>query len=297
MNHRQLQYAVMLAQVRNFSQVAEALSISQPALSKQILHLEQELGVKLFDRTTQPLTLTPAGERFVQEAEALLYRKDQLLRSMERFRSGEEGRLVIGISPFRSQYLMPGFVKKMRTRFPGLQIFLHETGSDALRKEAAEGKYDFAIVNLPVEEALLDVTPLEPDTLVLSVPNEMLPLLPDPSSPLRLEDCARLPFVVVGQNQEMRQLFDRMCIQAGLHPNIAMEVVGLSTAWTMSCAGIGAALLPLQFVTDEMRDRAVTLFTLANNSFSRQPAIVKRRGQYLSEYARYAIALLTDKAE
>ena len=62
MNSRQLHYAILLSQIRNFSQVAEKLDITQPALSKQILNLENELGVKLFDRNTIPLTLTPAGE-------------------------------------------------------------------------------------------------------------------------------------------------------------------------------------------------------------------------------------------
>ena len=298
MNSRQLQYAIALSQVRNFSQVAEKLSITQPALSKQIGNLEKELGIQLFDRSTVPLTLTPAGEDFIRQAQDLLYREDQLLRSMERFRSGEAGRLTIGISPFRTLYMIPEIVKRVRDRFPGIQINLHETGSDTLRREAAEGKYDFAIVNLPVDESLLDVIPLEPDTLVLAVPNEMLPLLKEipqgKLAPIDLADCGALPFVVVGPNQEMRQLFDRLCAQEGFHPNIAMEVVGVTTAWAMAHTGIGAALLPLQFITDEFFDRDVTLFTIRNNPYRRQPVIVKRRGQYLSEYAEFAIRLLTE---
>ena len=66
MNSRQLQYAIALSEIRNFSQVAEKLNISQPALSKQILSLENELGVKLFDRATTPLLVTPAGQQFIQ---------------------------------------------------------------------------------------------------------------------------------------------------------------------------------------------------------------------------------------
>ena len=65
LNSRQLHYAVLLSQIRNFSQVADMLHITQPALSKQILSLESELDLKLFDRTTNPISLTPAGEYFV----------------------------------------------------------------------------------------------------------------------------------------------------------------------------------------------------------------------------------------
>ena len=288
----------MLSQIRNFSQVAEKLNISQPALSKQILNLEHELGVKLFDRNSNPLTLTPAGKHFIQEAKELLYKEDQLLRSMACYQSGEAGQLTIGISPFRSLYLIPDMVKQVRTKYPGIQIVLHETGSDNLRREAAEGKYDFAIVNLPVDDSVLDVMPLEPDTLVLAVPNTMLHLLPhapgEPLANIDLHDCQELPFVVVGQTQEMRQLFDKLCASVNFHPQIAMEVVGVTTAWAMAHAGIGATLLPLQFVSNEAFAGNITLFQLNGNFHQRQPAIVKRKDQYLSPYAQYAIDLLTD---
>ena len=179
MNARQLEYAIALSEVCNFSQVAEKLNITQPALSKQILSLESELGVKLFDRSTTPMTLTAAGESFIPQARELLFRQEQLTHSMARFQSGESGRLVIGISPFRTLYMIPQVAKKVRDQFPGVQVVLHETGSDILRKEIAEGKYDLAIVNLPVEESVLDVIPLEQDTLALAVPNSMLKLLPE----------------------------------------------------------------------------------------------------------------------
>ena len=130
MNSRQLQYAIALSETRNFSQVAEKLGMTQPALSKQILSLEKELGVKLFDRDTNPISLTPAGERFVQDAKDLIYKEDQLIRSMERFRSGKEGQLTIGISPFRSLYLMPRIVKRLKEKFPGVRVCLQEWGSE-----------------------------------------------------------------------------------------------------------------------------------------------------------------------
>ena len=292
MNTRQLQYAITLAKVRNFSQVADMLNISQPALSKQIINLEGELGLKIFDRSTTPLSLTAAGEHFIQQAEELCYREEQLLRSMEQFRSGEAGRLTIGISPFRCMYMIPHIIKKVRDRFPGVQIVLHETGSDTLRKEAAEGKYDLAIVNLPVDDTVLEVTPLEADTLVLAVPKALCSGLPA-GGEVDFSLCRDLPFVVVGQNQEMRRLFDQLCAGADFHPRVAAEVVGLSTAWALAHAGVGAAVLPLQFVSSASFDENLILFTLKGNHFTRQPVIVRRKGQYLSQYAAYAIELLT----
>ena len=296
MNSRQLQYAILLAEIRNFSQVAEKLDITQPALSKQILNLEKELGVKLFDRNTSPLSLTPAGEHFIQEAQSLLYHEDQLMRSMARYKSGDEGRLIIGISPFRSLYLIPPIIKKIKDKFPGVQIFLHEANSDILRKEVAEGKYDFAIINLPVDDSILDVITLTPDTLVLAVPTHMAADLQhektDALPALTMSACKDLPFVTVGQTQELRKLFDKLCASADFHPHIAMEVVGITTAWAMTRAGIGATILPYQFISKDHFSGDITLFTIKDTINTRQPAIVTRRGQFISEYAKYAIDLL-----
>lgn len=301
MNTRQLQYAIALAETRNFSQLAEKLNITQPALSKQILGLEKDLGIKLFDRTTTPLTLTPAGEFFIQYAQELCYKEEQLLQALDSFRSGEKGRLVIGISPFRCTYLIPDIVKKVRDRFPGVQVVLHEAGSgsskagsDVLRKEAAEGKYDFAIVNLPVDDSVLEVTPIEPDTLVLVVPKTLCSHIADhPNGELNFSECCSLPFVIVGQSQEMRQIFEKLCGSADISPNIAAEVVGLNTAWALARAGVGATILPLQFVEHENSDENVVIYKLKGAVSQRRPVIVRRKGQYLSQYAKYAIELLT----
>jgi len=294
MNTRQLQYAITLAKVRNFSQVADMLHISQPALSKQIINLEGELGLKIFDRSTTPLSLTAAGEFFIREAEELCYREEQLLRSMEQFRSGEAGRLTIGITPFRSSYLIPQVVKTIRDRYPGVMVKLHEAGSTQLRTDAQEGKFDFAVVNLPVDEAALEVMPLESDRLVLVVPKEYEKMLDYSGGSMDFSACKELPFVVVGQAQEMRQLFEQLCSLADFTPRVAAEVVSLTTAWSMVCAGVGATILPMQYVKHKHQQEAVIVIELKDAVYFRQPAVITKRGQYLSEVTRYAIDVLSE---
>ncbi len=295
MNSRQLQYTILLSKVRSFSQAAEELNISQPALSKQIISLETELGVKLFDRNTSPLTLTPAGEFFVAKAQDLLFEEDVLLKTVARYKSGENGKLVIGVSPFRSLYLMPPFVAAMKERFPTLQIVLQEYGRAILHKGINEGQYDFIITNLPVDETKLDAIPLEKDQLVLAVPNRLLHLLPrhqEATARIDFSECTALPFAVVSKDQEMRQLFDKLCTLAHIRPNIYVEVVCITTAWAMAQAGVAATLLPRQFIQADYADNDVTLFELSQGTYIRQPAIVTRKGQFISQYAQYAMELL-----
>lgn len=299
MNLKQMQYAVMLAETCSFSQLAEKLDISQPALSKQIISLENELGVKLFNRDTIPLTLTAAGEFYIREARDLLHREDRLNHAMEMFKSGDAGSLTIGISPFRSTYLLPKVMKMVRERYPHVQLSIYEATSDELRKGAADGKFDFAVVNLPVDEAALDVYPLAPDALALVVPNGMVSKIPSASkgnlSTIELKDCKDLPFVAVSQSQELRKLFDRLCAAAGFSPEIVVEIKGgLVTARALAIEGVGATLLPLKILKDSLPEDAVTVFLLKDKAISRQPVIVTQKGGYLPAYAKYAIELLTE---
>ncbi len=295
LNSRQLQYAVLLSETGNFSQVAEKLNITQPALSKQILALEKELGIQLFDRNSTPVTLTVAGEFFVREAKELLYKEEQLLRSMEQFKSGDKGRLVIGITPFRSAYLISEIVKKVRGKFPGVQVKLVEEGSEMLRKDAVDGKFDFAVVNLPVDDSQLEVKLIEPDRLVLVLSEDLVQEHPKVknSEKIDFKECQDIPFVVVSNGQEMRMLFEKLSSSTMCCPNIAAEVVSLTTCWEMACSGVAATLLPLQFVNSVKSNQNLRILELTNTVYLRQPAVVYKKGQYVSQYAKYAIDLLS----
>ena len=289
----------MLAQTGSFSQLAEKLKITQPALSKQILSLEKELGIQLFNRNETPIVTTAAGEYFIRTAKELLYKEDQLLRSMEQFKSGERGQLVVGTTPFRSAYLMPAMIKNLRDAFPGVQVKLVEESSEQLKRDASDGSFDFAILNLPANDAALELIPIEPDRLSLVIHDGIAKNFPNikDKKKISFKECAELPFAVLGTGQEMRVLFERFCTSAGIEPNIAVEVVGLTTAWEMACAGVAATLLPLQFVKSkgDFSNHRLTVIELEEDTYLRRPAVAVKKGQYLSEYAKYAIKLLTEE--
>ena len=290
MNTKQLQYAILLSEIKNFSVAAEKLNMSQPAFSKHILSLENEIGVKLFDRSTNPLTLTPAGEFFIEKAQKLVFEEDVLLKTMEKFKSGERGKLVIGAVPFRSSYMMAELIKKVKEKFPYLQINLVEYGLHILKKGLMEGEYDFAIMNLPVNEPEFETIPLSPDVLVLAVPDSLNKLLKTEGDKITdLSVAKELPFVTVGKDQEMRKLFDALCVQSGVSPDIYATVTGVATAWEVVKSGAAATIIPKQFVEARGDYAGIKLFEIKNTPYLRQSAIVTRRGQFISKYAEYAI--------
>lgn len=295
MNLRQLEYAVELSKVLSISQTAEKLRITQPALSKQILALEKDLGVVLFDRSVTPLALTPAGECFIRDAGEILLREKQLRTAMEDYKAGDRGRLTIGVSPFRASYFLSDIIKELQEIYPGLQVVLREYASAQLHKDAVEGRVDFSIMNLPVDESLLDVTLLEPEPVVLVVPKHLLNMLTPKNGTVTLADCKDLPFISLSKNQELRQLFERLCASEGFAPNVTTEVVGITTAWSLAQAGVGATVLPLWFIEEKERPGSVSIFSFGDSATIRQPAIVKRKGQPFSKYAKTAVELIVNR--
>ncbi len=293
MNSRQLQYAVVLSETRNFSTAAEKLNISQPALSKQIIALENELDIKLFDRSTTPLTLTPAGEFFIKKSNKLLFEEDVLLKTIEKYKSGERGKLIIGAVPFRSSYMMPALIKKVKDKFPYLQIELREYGLSILKEELLKGEYDFAIMNLPVNEPEFETIPLEEDNLVLALPEKYEKLVITEKGSIKdLSSAGGVPFVTVGKEQEMRKLFDALCLEAAIEPNIYATVTGIATAWEVVKNGEAATIIPRQFAQARGDYNGVKFFELENIPYIRQSAVVTRKGQFVSEYAKFAIEQL-----
>lgn len=301
MNSRQLQYAICLSQILNISQAAEKLNISQPALSKQILSLEKELGVVLFERNTTPLSLTAAGESFIHDAKEILFKEQELKRSMQDFKSGDKGRLVIGISPFRASYFLISVIRKLNEEYPALQVVLKEANSTQLQKETIDGQVDFTVMNLPVDEALLDAQPLESEPIVLAVPEKFARGLKIKSATIdgyptiELSGCKDIPFIALSKTQELRRLFDKLCASSNITPNITTEVVGITTAWSLARAGIGATVLPLHFIEVNKLCENMMIFSLENAASVRKPAIVTRRGQHLSKYAKTAINLIKNR--
>lgn len=292
MNFRQMHYVVVLSETLNFSQAAEKLGITQPALSKQIISIEKELGATLFNRSSVPFTLTPAGEEIVPRFKDMLRSEAQLKNIANEYKNGNKGRLVIGVSPFRATYFLTDVIKKLHKKFYGLEIVLKETNSSELHKLAVEGKLDFAIINLPFDDTQLDVIPLYEEKLVLALPQDIAVRLGKMGiEKPTLKDVEEFPFVALSKSQELRRTFDKLCVGAEVKPNVAVEVNGIATAWSLVSSGIGIAVLPASYV-EKTKMKNVALYELETIDSVRMPTIVTRKGNYLTKYAAEAIKLL-----
>jgi len=139
---RQLQYAVAVADARNFRRAAELCHVSQPSLSAQLAQLEDVLGTRLFERERRPLILTPAGEQIVERARRLLVDTDDLVGAARQLGDPLSGSLRIGVIPTISPYLLPEIVPGIRRQHPHLTALWVEDKTETLVASLAEGRID-----------------------------------------------------------------------------------------------------------------------------------------------------------
>ena len=234
---------VTLAEQLNFGRAARLLHLSQPALTKQIRRLEDELGGPLFTRGRRGARLTAAGQQFLQGARDLLADGEKLLALARRATRGETGRLRIGFG-FHTFELVPRLVVRLQRSLPAVEIGLRDMSSIEQTEALRLDRIDLGFVRLPVDDAELETLPVIEDRLMLiSGPSMNLP------ADFSLAACRNHPFVLISRERSptMRQHVLRLCAKHGFHPRIVQEVPEATTALALVRAGMGLALFSQSF--------------------------------------------------
>ncbi len=148
----QLEYIVALDTHRHFAMAAEHCHVTQPTLSMQINKLEQELGVKIFDRSKQPVLPTEAGLEIIEKARLMVGQKEALLESIHAKKGVVNGELRIGVIPTLAPYLLPLFVTSFTKRFPAVKLMVVELTTQNLVSHLRDGRIDAGILVTPLQE-------------------------------------------------------------------------------------------------------------------------------------------------
>ncbi|WP_181995657.1 LysR family transcriptional regulator [Clostridium sp. AM58-1XD] len=119
MDFKQLFYIVKVAECQNITKAAKALFVSQPSLSQFISKAEEELGVKIFDRSTNPLTLTYAGRKYIEAARKILDINDNVKKELQDIAGYQKGLINLGIPKERGSYMLPGLMKEFKKGVSG----------------------------------------------------------------------------------------------------------------------------------------------------------------------------------
>jgi len=166
---RRLQYFVQVARERNFTRAAERLHIAQPALSRHVRLLEQELGVELLFRTTHEFELTEAGEFLLERAPALLTAADELWRSVRTYGTGERGAVKVAYGGSASYETAPRLLQALAERHRGITMTTAVKSVDEIVAGLSDGSIDLGLVRCPPRTPQLDARVIrrEPQGLLL----------------------------------------------------------------------------------------------------------------------------------
>jgi len=149
----QLEYMVAVDTYRHFVLAAEKCFVTQPTLSMQLQKLEEELGVKLFDRTKQPVIPTEIGTRIIAQARVVLREAERIQQMINSEKNVMTGELRIGIIPTLAPYVLPTLFKQIRTKYPQLELVIKETITEEVLHELKNNRLDCGLVVTPLKDA------------------------------------------------------------------------------------------------------------------------------------------------
>jgi LysR family hydrogen peroxide-inducible transcriptional activator len=169
MRFTELEYIVAVDNARHFARAAAQCFVSQPTLSMQIQKLEHELGIKIFDRSKQPVLPTEAGEAIITQARNIIAETKAIHEIVQVQKGILHGRLALGIIPTLAPYLLPLFVSSFTKKYPLIKLVVNELTTDLIISKLREGKIDAGILVTPLQEAGINEDPLFYEELVTYV--------------------------------------------------------------------------------------------------------------------------------
>lgn len=286
MNTNCYKYVIAVGNTLSISKAAKELYITQPALTKFINKLEDEIGVKLFDRNSNPIKITYAGYRFIEEGKRILDIERRLKKELEEIVKMKRGKLNLGINSERGSLVLPYVIPEFQKRYPGIEINIIEGINSLIETEMLKGNLDICIETLPIETNGIDYKILDDDPIIIAVP-ESNPLCKkfdlsenSPNTPYLLDpkELNGQEFIILVKDQGMGrtayQAFERHTIK----PIIKTKLRKNETALRMASAGAGIVFTPVRTPLRIDLIKPMVYFTLENPVFCRKLVVSYKEG-------------------
>jgi DNA-binding transcriptional LysR family regulator len=247
MELRHLRYFVAVAEALSFTKAAENLHTAQPSLSRQIKDLEDELGVRLLNRTKQLVALTDEGRSFLADAKRVLALAAETVESVRRLHSGEARALNIGYVSNLFYDLLPKTLASFHESFPAVSVNLFDLSCGEQFRALEDGKLDLGFVGLhePIARRGLEFRKIASYQTVVALPKD------DPLTDKTTVDLKALaPMFFIGMSEASypgyRDWLTKTCERAGFTPKVLQDVDLERTMIHAVAAGLGVALVPEQ---------------------------------------------------
>jgi LysR family transcriptional regulator, transcription activator of glutamate synthase operon len=252
MELHQLRYIIHVAKHLNFSKAANELCVTQPTLSHQILKLEDEIGVSLFERNTRSVKLTLAGEKFVASTGKILAELESLRNEMQEYKALGIGDIRIGTLPVTDQRLI-SYISIFQKSYPNIHMQIMEnSGSHELIKLLLAGNIDVAYV-IPESNKMMETQvnfyPLTKGKVVLiTSKNHRFAH----QKQISLSSVAEEPFILPPRTHSMYNVILNACHASGFKPKIACECGQMNTLFNLIAKGLGISFISSQFAESSL---------------------------------------------
>jgi len=294
LNLHQLATFQAVAKHRSYVRAAEELHFSQPAVSAQIRHLEDSLGVKLFDQIGRKTHLTQAGEELYLYSQKIFSVIDETMDVMEALRSPYYGRLSVGADTTVGSYVIPGLLGKFRQIYPQVEILLQVLNRASLIEAIFNNRVELAVMGSVPDDAPVEIEPFAFNPLVLvAAPTHRLAGLKN----VPIEELGREHFLLREQGSGTRAALEKALEDAGLPLQVSMQVGNNSAIKQGVAAGLGIALISRVAIDMELETNRLVILDVEGFPIIRQWRLVHVKDKYLSATARAFKSFLLQHAD
>lgn len=297
MNIKHAQYMLTVLQEGSITAAARKLYISQPSLSQMIKLVENNLGTPIFNRSTDPITLTYAGEKYIEAARQILTINNNLQKEINEINHEDHGTFKLGIPVQRAMQVLPYILPKFKAKYPFVEIDVQEHGSATTEALVLEGGVDFAcLTTFPKHEELEYILVENEELVLLTSRNSDIARRIPSGTPIDITEAKNETFVNIKSGHSVRTTQDRLFIQKDIQPKVLLETISIEVGKRVAIACDAVMICPQNYIamTPELMPECVTypILGIENN---RNFYICHRKDRYLTKYMRDFIEMLTDE--
>jgi DNA-binding transcriptional LysR family regulator len=279
---------VAVVDLEGFHRAAEALNLSQPALSRRIQRLEAAVGAALLERTTRRVALTTVGRELLPLVRRMLDEFDSSLFAMREVGRQRGGQISLACVPTAAFYFLPSVIARFNEQYPNIRFRILDLSANEGLESVARGEVEFGINLLGASDPELTFEPLLEDPFVLACRRDH-PLAK--RDLMTWADLEGQPLVAVSRTSGNRILLDAALVRAGVRLSWSYEVTHLSTSLGLVEAGLGISVLP-QLATPQGDHPIIVTRPIRNPEVSRTIGVVRRRGGRLAPAAERFLEML-----
>ena len=294
MNEKHMQYVLTVLKEGSFTNAAKKLYVSQPSLSQIIKTAESNLGAPIFDRSTDPITLTPAGQLYVEAARQVTTISTNLRKQVEELSKEEFGTIRLGISVQRGMELLPELYPRFKKRFPHVGLELHEQGSATMEKSVLEGEVGIALLTTFPRHEELAYDLIQEEKLVLIVNRECeLAKRIAPGTPIDILEARDETFISSQSGHSVRTIQDSLFITRDMKPKIDLVTISIEVGKHVVAASPVVMACPDSYVeTDNSPDSAYFSYPILGVENPRHFYACYRKDMYLTKYMKGFLEIL-----